>query len=148
MFIIYNSFAIAVTHRRREVGILRALGATRSQVQRLFLVESAIAGFIGSILGAAAGLAGARSIVQYTSAVMELAGGVAQRVTELSVSPALLIFGIAIGVSTSLLAAWVPARNAARLDPVQALQKGSTRSFLLVNTAVESCSLPRFPYSV
>ena len=124
MFIIYNSFAIAVTHRRREVGILRALGATRSQVQRLFLVESAIAGLIGSILGAAAGLAGARSIVQYTSAVMELAGGVAQRVTELSVSPALLIFGIAIGVSTSLLAAWVPARNAARLDPVQALQKG------------------------
>jgi len=44
MFIIYNSFAIAVTHRRSEIGILRALGATQKQVRRVFLLESAIAG--------------------------------------------------------------------------------------------------------
>ena len=41
MFIIYNSFSIAVTQRRSEIGILRALGATQSQVRRLFLLESA-----------------------------------------------------------------------------------------------------------
>src|SRR5262249_16582870 len=44
MFIIYNSFPIAVTHRRSEIGILRALGATTAQIQKLFLVESAAAG--------------------------------------------------------------------------------------------------------
>ena len=44
MFIIYNSFAIAVTHRRSEIGILRALGATRGQIQRLFFLESIVAG--------------------------------------------------------------------------------------------------------
>ena len=43
MFIIYNSFAI-VTQRRGEIGILRALGATRGQIRTLFLGESAVAG--------------------------------------------------------------------------------------------------------
>ena len=46
MFIIYNTFAIAVTQRRSEIGILRALGATRSQIRTLFLVESVIAGTV------------------------------------------------------------------------------------------------------
>ena len=44
MFIIYNSFAIAVTQRRSEIGILRALGATRGQIRTLFLGESAVTG--------------------------------------------------------------------------------------------------------
>ncbi len=53
MFIIYNSFAIAVTQRRSEIGILRALGATRGQIRWLFLGESAVTGLIGSIGGLA-----------------------------------------------------------------------------------------------
>jgi putative ABC transport system permease protein len=124
MFIIYNSFAIAVTHRRSEIGILRALGATRKQVQRLFLLESTIAGSIGSLLGAVAGVGTALAIARYISVVLEAVGGVAQRVTELEVDPALIIAGIAIGVGTSIVAAWIPSRSAARVDPVQALQKG------------------------
>ena len=52
MFIIYNSFAIAVTQRRSEIGILRALGATRGQIRWLFLGESAVTGLIGSLGGA------------------------------------------------------------------------------------------------
>ena len=50
MFIIYNSFAIAVTQRRSEIGILRALGATRQQIRWLFLGESAVTGLVGSIV--------------------------------------------------------------------------------------------------
>jgi putative ABC transport system permease protein len=124
MFIIYNSFSIAVTHRRSEIGILRALGATRSQIQRLFLLESIIAGGLGSVLGALLGITAALGIARYMSAVMETAGGVAQRVTELQIDPALMAGGILIGVATSIFAAWIPARNAARVDPVKALQKG------------------------
>src|SRR5206468_3779048 len=56
MFIIYNSFAIAVTQRRSEIGILRALGATRGQVQRLFFLESFAAGLVGSAIGAGMGV--------------------------------------------------------------------------------------------
>src|SRR5258706_2923142 len=50
MFIIYNTFAIAVTQRRSEIGILRALGATRSQIRTLFLTESAITGLAGTLV--------------------------------------------------------------------------------------------------
>ena len=57
MFIIYNSFAIAVTQRRSEIGILRALGATRGQIRWLFLGESAVTGLIGSVGGLAFGAA-------------------------------------------------------------------------------------------
>ena len=128
MFIIYNSFAIAVTQRRSEIGILRALGATRTQIQKLFLLESAIAGFVGSTLGAALGLIGASAIAAYMSSIMEQTVGVAQRVSELAVDPTLIAAGITIGLGTSVFAAWIPARNAAGVDPVQALQKGKYQS--------------------
>src|SRR5213082_968448 len=62
MFIIYNSFAIAVTQRRSEIGILRALGATRGQIRTLFLAESAITGLVGSLGGVAFGFLIARGI--------------------------------------------------------------------------------------
>lgn len=124
MFIIYNSFAIAVTQRRSEIGILRALGATRGQVLRLFLLESTIAGLIGSLLGSALGIATAWATAAYMSTIVEQTVGVAQRVQEVTVDPWLVVAGIAIGLGTSVFAAWIPARNAARVDPVQALQKG------------------------
>ena len=124
MFIIYNSFAIAVTHRRSEIGVLRALGATRGQIQKLFLLESILAGTLGSVLGAGLGITAALVIARWISSVLETAGGVAQRVTELQVDPTLIAVGIITGTGTSVVAAWIPARNAARVDPVQALQKG------------------------
>jgi putative ABC transport system permease protein len=124
MFIIYNSFAIAVTHRRSEIGILRALGATRGQIQNLFLVEGFIAGLAGSALGAVLGLAAATAIARYLSALLERVGGVAQRVTELQMDPSLIATAMVIGIGTSTIAAWIPARSASRVDPVQALQKG------------------------
>jgi len=124
MFIIYNSFAIAVTQRRSEIGILRALGATRGQVQRLFFLESLVAGSVGSVLGAFAGVAMAAGITQYMSTVLEQTAGFTQRVTELAVDPILIATALAIGIVTSTFAAWIPARSAARVDPVHALQKG------------------------
>jgi putative ABC transport system permease protein len=124
MFIIYNSFSIAVTQRRSEIGILRALGATRGQVQRLFFLESIAAGFVGSALGAGLGMVMASTITTYLSAMVEQSAGVAQRVSNLAFDPQLIATGIAIGIVTSVVAAWIPARSAARVDPVQALQKG------------------------
>jgi putative ABC transport system permease protein len=124
MFIIYNSFAIAVTQRRPEIGILRALGATRGQIRALFLGESAIAGLIGSLAGAAIGLAFARNLAGATSSMMESMFGVGQNVQDVTVNPRFLLFAIAMGVATSMVAALIPARNAARVEPIQALQKG------------------------
>ena len=124
MFIIYNSFAIAVTQRRSEIGILRALGATRRQIRWLFLGESAVTGFIGSLGGLAFGVLIAHAIAASIGSLISDVYGVAQRADELATNPRLLALALAIGVATSVVAALIPARSAARVDPVQALQKG------------------------
>jgi putative ABC transport system permease protein len=124
MFIIYNSFAIAVTHRRSEIGVLRALGATQGQVRRVFLLESIAAGFVGSAIGAVAGMLAARALASSAGSLIEQVVGVAQRTNEVVVDPWLLIAAMLIGIFTSVIAAWIPARSASAVDPVQALQKG------------------------
>jgi putative ABC transport system permease protein len=124
MFIIYNSFAIAVTQRRAEIGILRALGATRRQIRGLFLGEAALAGLAGSLAGLAFGLLLARGLTVYVGSLVEGVYGLAERVEEVAADPRLLGSALAMGVVTSLVAAVIPARDAARVDPVRALQKG------------------------
>ncbi len=124
MFIIYNTFQIAVTQRRAEIGILRALGATRRQIRSIFLGESVVAGLIGSSLGLLLGIAIARGMTGYIGALLGEVFGIAQKAEEISTNPALMIFAVGLGVITSVVAAFIPARNAARVDPVQALQKG------------------------
>src|SRR5205814_10722678 len=63
-------------------------------------------------------------ITTYMSAILEQTTGFAQRVSELAIDPTLIAVGMVVGVGTSIFAAWLPARSAARVDPVQALQKG------------------------
>ncbi|MBS1874734.1 MAG: FtsX-like permease family protein [Acidobacteria bacterium] len=128
MFLIYNTFAIAVTQRRAEIGILRALGATEGQVRRLFLAESAAAGLIASAVGVLAGMLLARGMAGYIGAFMGEVYGIAERAQQVSTDPRLVFAALAIGVTTSVLAAAIPARNAARIDPVKALQKGRHQS--------------------
>jgi putative ABC transport system permease protein len=124
MFIIYNTFQIAVTQRRSEIGILRALGATRRQSRMLFLGESVVAGLVGSLLGLLVGIAIARGMTGYIGSLLGEIYGIAQRADEISTNPMLMAFAVVLGVVASVVAAVIPARSAARVDPVQALQKG------------------------
>jgi putative ABC transport system permease protein len=153
MFIIYNSFAIAVTQRRGEIGILRALGATRGQIRTLFLAESAIAGLTGSAIGVGIGLLFARNLSLFTAGMMEQMFGVAQNVQEVRLDVRFLVFALAMGAATSMVAALIPARNAAGVEPIQALQKGRyqvlsagenriRRIAAIVFVTVALCSLP------
>jgi putative ABC transport system permease protein len=124
MFIIYNTFAIAVTQRRGEIGILRALGATRGQIRTLFLMESAITGLVGTLAGVGFGILLARAMAGYIGGLMEQVYGFAQSSESIQVEPWLIAAAIAMGIVTSLIAAVIPARAAAGVDPVKALQKG------------------------
>ena len=124
MFIIYNSFSIAVAERRREIGILRALGASRGQIRNLFLIESGLSGLVGSLIGLVCGVLLSRGLAVYISSLIAGVYGIAERTTELAREPSLMVFGLVLGVVTSVVAGFIPARNAARVDPIQALQKG------------------------
>jgi len=124
MFIIYNSFAIAVTQRRTEIGILRALGATRGQIRRLFLGESATAGLLGTVLGVGFGILLARGAMGQMGGMLQGVYGLTQRADEIALNPRLIALAFPIGIATSMLSAWIPAHSAARVDPVQVLQKG------------------------
>ena len=124
MFLIYNAFAIAVTQRRGEIGLLRALGATRGQVWRLFLMESVALAVVGSVLGVFAGQAAAGVVARGTARLLQGVYGLAGSSVPITRSPGVAAIALAIGIATSALAAALPARNAARIDPIKALQKG------------------------
>ena len=126
MFIIYNSFAVAVRQRRSEIGVLRALGATRLQIQGLFLGESAILGILGSAIGLVCGTLIARGIATWLGAFIADMFRIADQVEDVATNPWTLATAFAIGVGTSVIAAYIPAREASRLDPVHALKKGES----------------------
>lgn len=129
LFIIYNTFSIAVTQRRSEIGVLRSLGATRGQIRSLFLMESAVLGLVGSLTGIFFGLLLARGMAQYLSSFFGELYGVTQRVEQISADPRVLGLAMFVGVFMSMLAAWIPARAASEVDPVKALHKGAYESF-------------------
>jgi len=155
IFIIYNAFAIAVTQRRSEIGILRALGATRRQIAFLFLSEGAVAGLIGSIIGVMLGSVLAGTITRSVSRLLEGVYGVAHVSTKAVLSPDLMLTAVALGVATSVLAALLPARSAARVDPVKALQKGrvqvlsagESRVRLVAAVVLAGCSFALLAFS-
>ncbi len=101
---------IAVGERTSEIGLLRALGATRGQVERLFLAEAAALATTGGALGIVAGLG--------------LGGLLRLAVPGLPVETPVrfVLAGLAVSVATGLLAGVAPARRAAALDPIEALR--------------------------
>jgi putative ABC transport system permease protein len=127
LFIIFNTFSIAVAQRRREIGVLRMIGATRGQIRGMYLGESVVIGLLGSCAGIGVGLLIARGMASFIGAYLGEVYGVAQRTEEITANPTLLLIALAMGVVTSLIAAVIPARNAARIDPVLALQKGKAQ---------------------
>jgi len=124
VFIIYNAFSIAITQRRSEIGILRALGASQRQILLMFLAESAMAGVFASALGIWAGLGIARGVTPLLSGMVRELYGTAQMADDPSAEAALIAGAMLVGVITSLVGGFLPARAAARVDPVKALQKG------------------------
>ncbi|MBI3940472.1 MAG: ABC transporter permease [Acidobacteria bacterium] len=130
VFLIFNSFAVAVTRRRKDIGILRALGATRRQVQLLFLSEAFFMGVVGSVAGVAAGWVGARAVISFMDRVIQGSYNVSVRTGSVQAEPLFIGLSVLLGIAASLLGALIPARAAARVDPVLALQKGKHQTLL------------------
>ncbi|HEX2897024.1 MAG TPA: FtsX-like permease family protein, partial [candidate division Zixibacteria bacterium] len=117
---IVNTMMMTVTERRREIGILKSLGADEKEIKLMFLVESALIGSIGSILGILTGWGISRAASTVLKMIMVSQG---DDPLELFALPLWLIgAAFALGLIVSLVAGYYPSARAARIDPVEALR--------------------------
>ncbi len=107
---------VSVIQRSRDIGILRAMGASRGQILRVFLLQGGLLGLVGSIFGAALGAAA----LIYWHAVARQADGT--ELFPLILERQLFVAAAILATLTGLLAAMAPASRAARLDPVVAIR--------------------------
>ncbi len=122
-FLIFNTISVSVVRRRPEIGIVRALGASRSDVLCAFLGEAACFGFIGGLAGIFVGRLLAVGAVGLLGATVQNLY-VSSRPAPIEVTPGIIIFGLTIGVCISLASAASPAREASLVAPVEAMARG------------------------
>lgn len=119
-FIIANTFAMSVRQRMREFAMLRAVGASPLQVFSSILVQAAVVGLVGSVIGAAGGIL----LVVLLRAVLEgmgmaLSGDIPVEIGSLAIA-------VGLGTAVSVVAAAFPARRAALVPPVEAMREETT----------------------
>lgn len=108
---IASVLSVSVVQRTREIGILRAMGTTRRQMLGVFLVQGAVFGLAGSLLGGAAGYGLVAAFNTF-----------GPKLFYIPVDPRLPFAAAALATLTGVLSAAVPARRAAALDPVEAIR--------------------------
>lgn len=126
-FVVLNTFIMIVSERRREIGMLGAMGFTRKEVLLLFLVEAGVVGLLGSLAGMGIG-----SLLNWwlSSTGLDLSAYTKAMGKEFLFFPRLYpelswatnFFAFFLGWSVTLLAGVIPARRAARIEPTQALK--------------------------
>jgi lipoprotein-releasing system permease protein len=115
-FGIASVLVVSVVQRSKEIGILRAMGAARRQILRLFLIQGGVLGLTGSVFGAALGAAALRLWHAYARAPD------GTELFPLAMDPWLFVAAVALATVTGVVAAMTPALRAARLDPVVAIR--------------------------
>ena len=113
---ISSVLVVSVVQKQREIGILRAMGMGRKRIMSVFLLQGGLVGLVGSVLG---------SLLAYTllvvfSRVFKGLDGMPMFVAELD--PVLVLMASVVACGVGVVAAAVPARSAARMDPVQAIR--------------------------
>ncbi|MDW4905995.1 FtsX-like permease family protein [Streptomyces sp. ADMS] len=121
IFLIINTFSMLVAQRTREIGLMRAIGSSRKQVNRSVLVEALLLGFVGSVLGVGAGVGIAIGLMK----LMSMAG-MNLSTDDLTVKAATPVIGLVLGVVVTVLAAYLPARRAGKVSPMAALRDAGT----------------------
>ncbi len=122
-FLIFNTISISVVRRRHEIGIVRALGATRANVLLAFLGEAACIGVAGALLGLPLGRLMAAGAVKLMALTVEMLY-VSSRPGPIELTPWSVVLALAIGVGVTIASAISPAREAMQVSPVDAMARG------------------------
>ncbi len=128
-FVIANTMIMIVSERKKEIGMMGALGMEKKSILRIFLLEGVIKGAAGSFAGA---LLGGALTLHLSSAGIDLGDALAEMSQEVFYSQVIypvfsvsnMIFGFLLGVILVALAGYLPARKAAGLKPTEALREG------------------------
>ena len=130
LFLIYNTVAMSVAARRREIGILQAAGAGKRTVLLLFLCEAALLATLGVIAGLPVGRFLARYAIAATAQTVEtfyIAGVAESSAAALCLTASDLVAAVALTIPLALAAALVPAWEAASVEPVEAIRGADAR---------------------
>lgn len=118
-FIIFNTFRTIVAERRHDIGMLRAIGADRKTIIGLMLTEGLVQGLIGTAVGLGLGYLLGIAITAGTSSLMK---SVMNMEIKAVVQPGLVVVSVALGVGVTLFSSLLPAWNAGRVTPMEALR--------------------------
>jgi len=108
---VMNTMIMSVMERRREIGVLKAIGATNSYILKMILIESALISLIGGLLGLGVGYLGSKVLGFAT-------GGQAEGI----VTPRLALYSLGFALFLGIVGGLYPARRASKLSPVEALK--------------------------
>jgi putative ABC transport system permease protein len=114
---IANTMFMSVMERTRQIGLLKALGATDNEVMKLFIMEAGLFVFVGGVIGIIIGVS-ISVLISLVGLGMTGPGGGMNAV----ISPDLLIFALAFSIFVGIISGVAPARSAAKMNPVDALR--------------------------
>lgn len=124
LFLIYNTVTFSVVQRRKVIGIMRSVGATKAQIFLFILGEAFILGLIGTVLGMGLGIIfGRGAVILVSQTISDLYFTV--NVQGISISPFTLIKGAGIGLLASVAAAILPSYDATRTSPAGVMKRSS-----------------------
>ncbi len=119
-FIIFNTFRTVVAERRRDIGLLRAIGADRATITRIFLVEGLVQGVIGTLVGLILGYLLARLLLWVIAPILQRFVNI--QAPPITFDPWIVGAAVLAGVGVTLLAGLLPARAAGRVSPMEAMR--------------------------
>jgi len=122
-FLIYNTISVSVVRRRPEIGIVRALGASRGVILFAFVGEAACFGLAGALLGLPLGRFMATGAVRLMAATVESLY-VSSRPGIIELNAASVLLALVIGVGVAVASSYSPAREASQVSPVEAMARG------------------------
>src|SRR5262249_26099864 len=122
-FLIYNTISVSIVRRRAEIGIVRALGASRASVLVAFAGEAGAIGLVGAALGGPSGRVMASGAVKLMGETVD-ALYVSSRPGPIELGVSSVVTALLVGIGVSLIAAYAPAREAALIPPAEAMARG------------------------
>lgn len=125
--LIYNSFSISVSERTKQFGILKSIGATKSQIKKSVIYEAVILCLVGIPLGLISGCVGIAITFHLLSGTIDtlLSSVLSSIKMEFVLSPAALILSSALSFITVIISAYIPAKKAIKINPIEAVRQSN-----------------------